>query len=85
MPLLSSGELGYHLKENALYIGTSMNARNVRLCGEDDVANINAQIEELRGLISGINAQIETLAVQTANITAQTQDINARLTALTNE
>lgn len=83
MPLLDSMELGYQVDEEALYIGG--NAQNHRLCGVKDINNINAQIEELRGLINGINAQIETLAVQTANITAQTQDINARLTALTNE
>jgi hypothetical protein len=59
MPLLDSMELGYQVDEDALYIGR--NAQNHRLCGKNDVNNINTQIEELRGLISDLTARLDEL------------------------
>ena len=59
MPALSGCELGYRTDEEALYIGRK--GENFRLCGKNDVNNINAQIEELRGLISDLTARLDEL------------------------
>lgn len=59
MPALFGCELGYRTDEEALYIGRK--GENFRLCGKNDVNNINAQIEELRGLISDLAARLDEL------------------------
>lgn len=45
MPRLDKDELGYRTDEKALYIGTD--AGNMRLCGVNDVEQINAQIQAI--------------------------------------
>lgn len=59
MPALYTCELGYRTDEEALYIGRK--GENFRLCGLNDVNNINTQIEELRGLISDLTARLDEL------------------------
>lgn len=59
MPILSVNELGYRTDEKALYIGTANG--NERLCGVSDIAEQNAKIAELQGLIDTITARLDTM------------------------
>ena len=45
MPRLSVDEIGYQKDEQALYIGTE--SGNVRLCGADDVKELNTKLDEI--------------------------------------
>lgn len=45
MPKLVENELGYQTNEKALYIGTS--SGNVRLCGADDISDLNKRIDDI--------------------------------------
>lgn len=45
MPKLSVDELGYRTDEKALYIGTE--SGNERLCGVNDIKELNNRIEEI--------------------------------------
>jgi hypothetical protein len=45
MPKLDIDELGYRTDEKALYIGTE--AKNERLCGVEDIPNINDRLNRV--------------------------------------
>ena len=59
MPKLGDDELGYHTDEKALYIGTE--SGNERLCGANDVSELNAKIEALGKRIDDITARLDAL------------------------
>ena len=59
MPRLAMDELGYRTDEKALYIGS--NIVNVRLCGANDVTELNAKIEALNGRLNDITARLDAL------------------------
>ena len=52
-------EIAFQTEEKALYIGT--NEGNVRLCGANDVSEINARIEALSKRIDEIIVRLEAL------------------------
>ena len=52
-------EIGYHEAEKALYAGTPDG--NLRLCGAEDVALINAEIGKVLTEISYIQSRLEKL------------------------
>ena len=58
MPKLNENELGYRTDEEALYIGAD---KNVRLCGANDVAVMNALIDSIRADIANINQEITNI------------------------
>lgn len=57
MPALSSYELGYRADEEALYIGRK--GQNFRMCGKDDMAELNTKIAELKSAIDDIVARLD--------------------------
>ena len=62
VPTLQDRELAYRKDEKALYIGTE--SGNVRLCGAEDVTNIdalNASIEAINTLLADITARLDAL------------------------
>ena len=52
-------EIGFNTDEIALYIGTKNG--NVRLCGANDITELNAKIEALGIRIDDITARLEAL------------------------
>ena len=67
MPALSydeekGSELGYRTDEEALYIGTEKG--NKRLCGANDVRNINTRLDELNATIASISGQITDITAR---------------------
>ncbi len=59
VPTLQERELAYRKDEKALYIGASTG--NERLCGADDISELNAKIKALEGTINVITARLDAL------------------------
>lgn len=52
VPALQDREIAYSKKGKALYIGTD--GGNVRLCGADDIKELNARIDEIISRLDGV-------------------------------
>ena len=52
-------ELGYREDKKELYIGTK--SGNVRLCGANDIGNINTRLDEINAQLRDITSQIEDI------------------------
>lgn len=62
VPALQDREPAYSKTEKALYIGTDGTKNgNVRLCGANDVSELNAKIEALGKRIDDIITRLEEL------------------------
>ena len=59
MPKLSEDELGYLKDKKELHIGTE--SGNVRLCGVDDISDIDAKIAEILAEIERIKAELASI------------------------
>lgn len=59
VPTLQDRELGYSKDERALYIGTD--GENERLCGVNDISNINTLLEAINKRIDEITARLDAL------------------------
>lgn len=75
MPSLNVDELGYRKDEKALYIG--IGEKNERLCGANDVTEINTKINNIITEINDIKTAMNEINGVMANI-------NTRLDALEN-
>ena len=59
MTKLSEDELGYLKDKKELYIGTE--GGNSRLCGADDIANIDAKMAEIEAEIERIKTELASI------------------------
>ena len=85
MPSLNVDELGYRKDEKALYIG--IGEKNERLCGANDVTEINTKINNIITEINNIKpmiAEINSIKMAISEINGAIADINTRLDALEN-
>lgn len=57
VPTLQDRELAYSKDEHALYIGSG--DKNIRLCGANDVSEINTKLDEIFGRIEEIIARLD--------------------------
>ncbi len=73
VPDLQDREPAVHKKNKELYIG--INGENVRMCGANDLTEINSKINE-------ILSEISTLTTTIANIESEITNIKSRLGAL---
>ena len=87
MPKFNDGELGYCTDNKELYIGAE--EKNERLCGVNDVAEINGKINNVLTRmnsmdteIAGIRTEISTINGKLAKINGVIATITARLDAL---
>lgn len=62
VPTLQDREIAYSRSEKALYIGTKDG--NVRLCGVDDLTEINSKIKAITDDIDSIKAEIENITAR---------------------
>ena len=62
VPTLQDREIAYSRSEKALYIGTKDG--NVRLCGVDDLTEINGKIKAITDDIDSIKAEIENITAR---------------------
>lgn len=53
-------EIGLRTDEEALYVGTSKG--NIRMCGANDVRELNAKIDAINALIENITARLDALS-----------------------
>ena len=59
VPTLQDRELAYSKDEQALYIGTANG--NARLCGVNDILNMNTLLETINKRIDEITARLDAL------------------------